>query len=118
MLFGGIARRVVRVADSLVGHAGGGLGMNNVMIRVFYCAPAAMPAAGAIRAGLVLRQVIFRRGSRGPTGHGGALTRHGSCGGRLLLPEVVVAALAAAACAAHAGLELVHRQAGGLGGGG
>ena len=47
MLYGGIADRIVRFANSLVGHVRGGLGMSNVMGCTLFGGVAGSPLADA-----------------------------------------------------------------------
>ena len=54
MLYGGIAQRIVRFANSLVGHVRGGLGMSNVVGCTLFGGVAGSPVADVSAMGSVM----------------------------------------------------------------
>ena len=64
MLYGGIADRIVRFANSLVGHVRGGLGMSNATGCTLYGGAAGSPLADVSAIGSVMILLMEKRGLR------------------------------------------------------
>ncbi|HYS14817.1 MAG TPA: TRAP transporter large permease [Burkholderiaceae bacterium] len=62
MLYGGIADRIVRLANSLVGHVRGGLGMSNVIGCTLFGGVAGSPLADVSAMGSVMIPLMKREG--------------------------------------------------------
>jgi tripartite ATP-independent transporter DctM subunit len=62
MLYGGIAERIVRFANSLVGHVRGGLGMSNVIGCTLFGGVAGSPVADVSAMGSVMIPLMKREG--------------------------------------------------------
>ena len=62
MLYGGIADRIVRFANSLVGHVRGGLGMSNVLGCTLFGGVAGSPLADVSAMGSVMIPLMKREG--------------------------------------------------------
>jgi tripartite ATP-independent transporter DctM subunit len=62
MLYGGIADRIVRLANSLVGHVRGGLGMSNVIGCTLFGGIAGSPLADVSAMGSVMIPLMKREG--------------------------------------------------------
>jgi tripartite ATP-independent transporter DctM subunit len=62
MLYGGIAQRIVRFANSLVGHVRGGLGMSNVVGCTLFGGVAGSPVADVSAMGSVMIPLMKREG--------------------------------------------------------
>jgi tripartite ATP-independent transporter DctM subunit len=62
MLYGGIAQRIVRFANSLVGHVRGGLGMSNVIGCTLFGGVAGSPVADVSAMGSVMIPLMKREG--------------------------------------------------------
>jgi tripartite ATP-independent transporter DctM subunit len=62
MLYGGIADRIVRFANSLVGHVRGGLGMSNVIGCTLFGGVAGSPVADVSAMGSVMIPLMKREG--------------------------------------------------------
>ncbi len=62
MLYGGIADRIVRFANSLVGHVRGGLGMSNVMGCTLFGGVAGSPLADVSAMGSVMIPLMKKEG--------------------------------------------------------
>ena len=62
MLYGGIAQRIVRFANSLIGHVRGGLGMSNVVGCTLFGGVAGSPVADVSAMGSVMIPLMKREG--------------------------------------------------------
>ena len=62
MLYGGIAQRIVRFANSLIGHVRGGLGMSNVIGCTLFGGVAGSPVADVSAMGSVMIPLMKREG--------------------------------------------------------
>ncbi|WP_076999717.1 TRAP transporter large permease [Variovorax sp. KK3] len=62
MLYGGIAQRIVRFANSLVGHVRGGLGMSNVVGCTLFGGVAGSPVADVSAMGSVMIPLMKKEG--------------------------------------------------------
>ena len=62
MLYGGIAQRIVRFANSLVGHVRGGLGMSNVIGCTLFGGVAGSPVADVSAMGSVMIPLMKKEG--------------------------------------------------------
>ncbi|MDB5932606.1 MAG: hypothetical protein JWR60_4313, partial [Polaromonas sp.] len=62
MLYGGIAQRIVRFANSLVGHVRGGLGMSNVIGCTLFGGVAGSPLADVSAMGSVMIPLMKKEG--------------------------------------------------------
>ena len=62
MLYGGIAQRIVRFANSLVGHVRGGLGMSNVIGCTLFGGVAGSPLADVSAMGSVMIPLMVKEG--------------------------------------------------------
>ena len=62
MLYGGIAERIVRFANSLVGHVRGGLGMSNVIGCTLFGGVAGSPLADVSAMGSVMIPLMVKEG--------------------------------------------------------
>ena len=62
MLYGGIAERIVRFANSLVGHVKGGLGMSNVLGCTIFGGVAGSPLADVSAIGSVMIPLMKKDG--------------------------------------------------------
>ncbi len=62
MLYGGIAQRIVRLANSLVGHVRGGLGMSNVIGCTLFGGVAGSPVADVSAMGSVMIPLMKKEG--------------------------------------------------------
>ena len=62
MLYGGIAERIVRFANSLVGHVRGGLGMSNVLGCTLFGGVAGSPVADVSAMGSVMIPLMKKEG--------------------------------------------------------
>ena len=62
MLYGGIADRIVRFANSLVGHVRGGLGMSNVVGCTLFGGVAGSPVADVSAMGSVMIPLMKKEG--------------------------------------------------------
>ena len=62
MLYGGIADRIVRFANSLVGHVRGGLGMSNVVGCTIFGGVAGSPLADVSAIGSVMIPLMKKEG--------------------------------------------------------
>ena len=62
MLYGGIAERIVRFANSLVGHVRGGLGMSNVIGCTLFGGVAGSPLADVSAMGSVMIPLMKKEG--------------------------------------------------------
>jgi tripartite ATP-independent transporter DctM subunit len=62
MLYGGIAERIVRFANSLVGHVRGGLGMSNVLGCTLFGGVVGSPVADVSAMGSVMIPLMKREG--------------------------------------------------------
>lgn len=62
MLYGGIADRIVRLANSLVGHVRGGLGMSNVLGCTIFGGIAGSPLADVSAIGAVMIPLMKKQG--------------------------------------------------------
>jgi tripartite ATP-independent transporter DctM subunit len=62
MLYGGIAERIVRFANSLVGHVRGGLGMSNVLGCTIFGGVAGSPLADVSAIGSVMIPLMKKQG--------------------------------------------------------
>ena len=62
MLYGGIAERIVRFANSLVGHVRGGLGMSNVLGCIIFGGIAGSPLADVSAIGSVMIPLMKKEG--------------------------------------------------------
>ena len=62
MLYGGIAQRIVRFANSLVGHVRGGLGMSNVLGCTLFGGVAGSPLADVSAMGSVMIPLMKKEG--------------------------------------------------------
>ncbi len=60
MLYGGIAQRIVRFANSLIGHVRGGLGMSNVIGCTLFGGVAGSPVADVSAMGSVMIPLMKR----------------------------------------------------------
>jgi tripartite ATP-independent transporter DctM subunit len=62
MLYGGIADRIVRFANDLVGHVRGGLGMSNVVASTLFGGVSGSPVADVSAMGAVMIPMMKKEG--------------------------------------------------------
>lgn len=82
MLHGGIAQRIVRFANSLVGHVRGGLGMSNVLGCTLFGGVAGSPVADVSAMGSVMIPLMKKEGY--DTDYAVNVTTHASLVGALM----------------------------------
>ena len=82
MLYGGIAERIIRFANSLVGHVRGGLGMSNVLGCTIFGGVAGSPMADVSAIGSVMIPLMKKQGY--DTDYAVNVTTHASLVGAIM----------------------------------
>ncbi|MDM4767829.1 TRAP transporter large permease [Pelomonas sp. SE-A7] len=107
MLHGGIAERIVRFANSLVGHVRGGLGMSNVLGCTLFGGVAGSPLADVSAMGSVMIPLMKREGYHAD--YAVNVTTHAALVGALMPTShnLIIYALAASGLAAVSVFDLI-----------
>jgi len=107
MLYGGIAERIVRLANSLVGHVRGGLGMSNVLGCTFFGGVAGSPMADVSAIGSVMIPLMKKEGY--DTDYAVNVTTHASLVGAIMPTShnMIIFTLATAGIASVSVLGLI-----------
>ncbi len=86
MSAGGISRRIVALADALVGHLPGGLAAVSVVSAMFFAGVSGSAAADTAAVGSILIPAMIRRGYPAPLA--GAVQAAGGCIGVIIPPSI------------------------------
>ena len=107
MLHGGIAERIIRFANSLVGHVRGGLGMSNVVGCTLFGGVAGSPLADVSAMGSVMIQMMKKEGYHAD--YAVNVTTHASLVGALMPTShnLIIFTLAAAGIASVSVFSLI-----------
>jgi tripartite ATP-independent transporter DctM subunit len=107
MLYGGIADRIIRFANSLVGHVRGGLGMSNVLGCTIFGGVAGSPMADVSAIGSVMIPLMKKEGY--DTDYAVNVTTHASLVGAIMPTShnMIIFTLAAAGIASVSVLGLI-----------
>src|SRR5574343_1764718 len=107
MLYGGIADRIVRFANSLVGHVRGGLGMSNVLGCTIFGGVAGSPMADVSAMGSVMIPLMKKEGY--DTDYAVNVTTHASLVGAIMptSQKLIIFTLATAGIASVSVLGLI-----------
>lgn len=107
MLYGGIADRIVRFANSLVGHVRGGLGMSNVLGCTIFGGVAGSPMADVSAMGSVMIPLMKKEGY--DTDYAVNVTTHASLVGAIMPTShnLIIFTLAASGIASVSVLGLI-----------
>ena len=107
MLYGGIAERIIRFANSLVGHVRGGLGMSNVLGCTIFGGVAGSPMADVSAIGSVMIPLMKKEGY--DTDYAVNVTTHASLVGAIMPTShnMIIFTLATAGIASVSVLGLI-----------
>ncbi|HZY18109.1 MAG TPA: TRAP transporter large permease [Ramlibacter sp.] len=107
MLYGGIAERIIRFANSLVGHVRGGLGMSNVLGCTIFGGVAGSPMADVSAIGSVMIPLMKKQGY--DTDYAVNVTTHAALVGALMPTShnMIIFTLATAGIASVSVLGLI-----------
>jgi tripartite ATP-independent transporter DctM subunit len=107
MLYGGIAERIIRFANSLVGHVRGGLGMSNVLGCTIFGGVAGSPMADVSAIGSVMIPLMKKEGY--DTDYAVNVTTHASLVGAIMPTShnMIIFTLATAGIASVSMLGLI-----------